>query len=192
MIRAEIADRALVVSLLADSFENNQSVNYIVRHDDRRLKRIRALMAYSFDVCYLFGEVWLSADKHACALILYPHSKKTSLRSLWLDVRLIFQAIGLDRVGVALAREAAIKKLQFTGEMIYLWFIGVSPARQHQGMGSALLKEIAVYADQKGLPFCLETSTIKNIPWYQRFGFNIYNQLELGYKLFFLKRDAGK
>lgn len=192
MIKAERADRALVVLLLVDSFENNQSVNYIVRNDERWLKRIRALMEYSFDLCYLFGEVWLSADKQACALFLYPHLKKTTLRALWLDARLIFQAIGPERVGVALAREAKIKKLQSTEDMIYLWFIGVSPVHQHRGTGSALLKEILIYADKQGLPVCLETSTIKNISWYEQFGFVVYGQLDLGYTLFFLKREIGK
>ena len=35
---------------------------------------------------------------------------------------------------------------------------------------------------------CLETSTLKNLLWYERFGFEIYNQPELGCILFFLKR----
>jgi len=189
MIKAAKSDRALVIAILAGSFENNKSVNYIVRQDQRKRERIRALMAYSFDVCYHFGEVWLSADKRACALILYPHFKKSTL---WLDIKLIFNAIGLDRVQTALQREAKIKKLQLPGKVCYLWFIGVSADSQRCGIGSRLLTAVLSYADQKGLPVCLETSTLKNIPWYASFGFKLYNQLDLGYTLYFLKKEPGE
>lgn len=78
--------------------------------------------------------------------------------------------------------------------MAYLWFIGVNPGDQHKGIGSKLLQEIIAFADQKKLPLFLETSTLTNLPWYERFGFKIYDQLELSYTLYFLKRhrNVGK
>jgi GNAT superfamily N-acetyltransferase len=189
MVKAEKKDRTLVVALLTDAFESNQSVNYIVRQDGRRLKRIRSLMAYSFDVCYLFGEVWLSANKKACALILFPQQKRMSLWSIWLDIKLIAQAIGLSRVGQALKREGNVKKRQPKVAMTYLWFIGVDPDCQHAGTGSLLLKEIIIASNRKALPVYLETSTLQNLPWYAHFGFEVYNKLEMGYTLFFLKHE---
>lgn len=36
----------------------------------------------------------------------------------------------------------------------------------------------------------LETSMPENLPWYERFGFRIYDRLELGYTLYFLKKEA--
>jgi len=50
MINANPNDRALVVNLLAQSFDDNQSVNYIVKQDDKRIQRIRVLMDYSFAI----------------------------------------------------------------------------------------------------------------------------------------------
>jgi GNAT superfamily N-acetyltransferase len=185
-------DRALIVALLADAFDGNQSVNYIVRQDEQRLKRIRSLMAYSFDVCSLFGEVWLTENKKACALILFPHQKMFSLQSVWLDLKLIFQAIGLSRVRQALQREGNVKKMQAKVAMTYLWFVGVDPAYQHTGTGSLLLKEIIAASDRKGLPVYLETSAWQNLPWYGHFGFEVYNRLDMGYTLFFLKHEPSK
>ena len=60
MIKAAYSDKNLVVDILTDSFETNQSVNYIVKQDKKRVNRIRSLMDYSFEVCYSFGEVFLS------------------------------------------------------------------------------------------------------------------------------------
>lgn len=54
----------------------NQSINYIILQDGRRAARMQALMQYSFDVCYLFGDVFLSDDRKACALVLYPEKRR--------------------------------------------------------------------------------------------------------------------
>jgi ribosomal protein S18 acetylase RimI-like enzyme len=192
MIKAKTDDKALVIDLLSRSFDGNQSVNYIVRQDEKRIQRIHSLMDYSYKVCSQFGEVWLSNDQKACALLLYPHLKRTTLKSIWLDIKLMFQVIGLDGIQKAMSREAQIKKLQPKDKMTYLWFIGVDPTRQHEGIGGKLLKEIIEEANMKTLPVYLETSTLQNLPWYERFGFKIYNKLELGYTLFFLKCGPNK
>jgi ribosomal protein S18 acetylase RimI-like enzyme len=188
MVKAKYEDKTIIVNILASAFKENQSVNFIVRQDKFLSRRINALMKYSFEVCYRFGEVWLSDDRKACALTLSPHLKHTSLTSIWLDIKLIFRAIRINGIAKTVKREARIKKIQPDEEMVYLWFIGVAPLYQHRGIGSNLLKEIIAGADEKKLMVCLETSTLKNLPWYERFGFEIYNQLELGYTLFFLKR----
>ncbi len=192
MRKADYNDKYLVVDILTKSFENNQSVNYIAKQDEKRLKRISALMDYSFEVCHSFGDVFLSDDKKACALVLYPDKKKTTLKSILLDVKLIFSCIGIENIKKALSRESKIKQLQSKELMYYLWFIGVDPEHQNEGIGSDLLKEIIEDSKHKERPIYLETSTLKNLPWYKKFGFQIYNELDLTYKLFFLKRELVK
>jgi len=192
MIRAAYQDKERIVNILTASFDDNKSVNYIIKQDNNRVKRIRKLMKYSFDVCYLFGKVFLSDDKKGCALVVLPDKKKTTLRSILLDLKLIFSCIGLSNIKKAMSREAKIKKLQPAEDMYYLWFIGVEPSEQNKGIGSLLLGEIIDESQSEKRIICLETSTLKNLPWYQKFGFTIYNELDLGYKLFFLKKDADK
>lgn len=192
MIKAETADRTLIIAILCDAFEDNPSVNYLIRRDERRVKRLMALMAYAFDLCQLSGEAWLSDDRKGCALILMPHQKKTSLSSAWLDLRLIRQAIGFRQLRAALQRERSIKQLQPKGAHAYLWFIGVARKNQGRGTGSKLLKQVIANADSKGLSICLETSVPENISWYEQFGFRAYNQLDPGHTLYFLKREPGQ
>lgn len=188
MIKAQHSDREHVVFILSQAFKDNQSVNYIVGSNGYKISRIYALMEYSFDMCFHFGKVYLSDNRMACALLLPPKSKRTNLRSVWLDVKLIFNGIGVSRIGLALKREAAIKEKQLKGDIQYIWFIGVDPFNQHKGIGSALLKDILETSDISGQLVCLETSTVENLPWYAEFGFEIYDELNLSYKLFFLKR----
>ena len=189
MIKAERSDKNEVIELLTAAFKDNLSVNYIVKQDKHKLNRIRALMDYSFELCFLSGDVFFTENRSACALLLFPHLKKTTLFTIWLDIKLIFKAITLGGLFKTLKREGLIKKIQPKQDMVYLWFIGVNPQEQHKGYGSSLLDDVLVIADDLRLPVFLETSTLKNRPWYERFGFEVYDKLELGYTLYFLKKD---
>lgn len=189
MIKVGYNDKEQIVNILTASFDDNKSVNYIVKQDSKRKQRIRLLMEYSFDVCFHFGKIFLSGDTKACALILLPDKKKITFRSAWSDIKLIFGCIGISNVSKAMNREAKIKALQPKEPIYYLWFIGVSPEAQGKGIGSKLLKEVISDSGFEKRIICLETSTTKNIPWYQKFGFTTYNKLNLGYELFFLKKE---
>lgn len=189
MLKAEYKDKRHIVNILSESFGNNKSVNYIIKQDKKRIQRIRILMEYSFEVCYHFGDIFLTEDKKGCALIILPDKKKTTLRSIMLDVRLIISAIGLSNIKKAIKRESIINKFHPDKPFYYLWYIGVEPTKQSKGIGSKLLQEVIEYSKSIERPIYLETSTLQNIPWYKKFGFKIYNQLDFGYQLFFMKRE---
>lgn len=189
MKQAENNDRDTIVNILVDSFRDNKSVNYIIQQDGKKELRLRRLMEYSYDVCKLSGDVFITNDKSGCALIVKPDKKKTSIKSILLDAKFVINCLGLSNVKKAMSREAKIKSYHPDGFIYYLWFIGVDPAKQNQGIGSNLLKEVIAEGQKENRIVCLETSTQKNIPWYQSFGFNIYKELDFGYKLFCLKKS---
>jgi ribosomal protein S18 acetylase RimI-like enzyme len=178
-----------VVNILVNSFDDNKSVNYIIKQDKKRVQRIRALMEYSFDICHLFGDVFLTDDKNGCALIVLPDKKKLSFKSIILDAKLVINSMGLSNTKKAMYRESKIKKEHPKDLIYYLWFIGVEPNEQNKGIGSLLLE----YVINEGLALkrkiCLETSTMKNIPWYKKHGFSIYKELDFSYRLYFMKRE---
>lgn len=64
MMNEKRIDKDRKIYILNTSFEKNQSVIYIVRRD---AKRISALMAYSFQVCYSFGDVFYLIIKSMCS-----------------------------------------------------------------------------------------------------------------------------
>lgn len=190
MRKATSTDKPAIIDILSKSFDDNKSVNYIVQQDDKREQRIRALMDYSYEVCNAFGEVFISDDKKACALVLFPDHKKTTLNSILLDAKLILSCVGIGNIGKAMSRESKIKAIQPKGEMYYLWFIGVDPKSQNQGAGTKMMNELIAESEKMNRPIYLETSTLKNLPWYKKSGFEVYNELDLGYNLFFLKRES--
>jgi ribosomal protein S18 acetylase RimI-like enzyme len=189
MIKAKYSDKKLIINILSSAFDTNQSVNYIIPQDKSRARRIRTLMEYSFDICYSFGEIYLSDDKKACALILLPEKKKITWKSILWDARLAFTCVSLPLVGRVLDRESKIKRFHPDKPFYYLWFLGVDSQEQHKGIGTKLLKEVIEVANAQNRPIYLETSTLKNIPWYEKFGFKVFNELYLTYKIHFLKRE---
>lgn len=188
MIKADRSDKKTVVDILSQSFDDNKSVNYILPQDALRTRRLSRLMEYSFDYCLLFGEVWLSGDKSACVLLITPRKKRSSFRSILLDIRLIIGCIGLSNVQKAMRRETLIQQQHpANGQFIYCWFIGVLPSSQHRGIGTQLMKQLIDRAGQVGLPVYLETSMERNLPWYQKLGFTIYQEMDFDYRLYCLK-----
>lgn len=183
-------EKKVVIDILANSFKSNQSVNYLIPQLPDKQRRIQALMDYSFEMCNLFGKVYLSDDNKACALISFPEQKKTTIKSLLAEIKLIFKSIGFGNINKAIQREKTISKHYPKEGIYYLWFIGVSPEFQGKGIGEKLMREILADADQMQRAVYLETSTLKNIPWYQKFGFEVYGEQDFGYKLFLLRRNS--
>lgn len=189
MKRVGTNQKSIVVDILSGSFDDNKSVNYVVRQDEKRALRIRGLMDYSFDVCDAFGDIWMTEDEQACALMLYPDKKSSSIKSILWDVKLATSVIGLSRIGKVLGREAKIKTFHPKDSFAYLWFIGVATENQNQGKGSRLLEEIIHDSEMKGRPIYLETSVDRNLPWYKKHGFEVFQTLDLGYSLYMLRRQ---
>ncbi|MBB6498761.1 GNAT family N-acetyltransferase [Pedobacter cryoconitis] len=192
MRKATREDKSLIVDMLSKCFDDNQSVNYIVKQDHKRKQRIISLMHYSFEICHLFGDVFISDDKKACALILYPEQKKITLKAAVLDLMLLLNCIGINNAGKAMSREGKIKG-QYPDEPIYyLWFLGVDLDEQGKGLGSNLLNELINDSEKKQRSIYLETSTLRNIPFYKKFNFSIFQELDFGYKLYMLKRPKNQ
>ncbi|MHA4738968.1 GNAT family N-acetyltransferase [Dyadobacter sp. MSC1_007] len=62
----------------------------------------------------------------------------------------------------------------------YLPMIGVDPAHQSAGIGSALMTEALKAVDRDGLIAYLESSNPKNISLYQRHGFEVIGEIQSG------------
>ena len=62
----------------------------------------------------------------------------------------------------------------------YLPLIAVDPAYQGNGIGSQLMKHALNRIDEDGLPAYLESSNPRNITLYERHGFEVMGQIQIG------------
>lgn len=162
MIQAEHQDKQRVVQILAHAFIDNKSVNYVIKGGGGKMRRIKGLMAYCFDVCFNYGKVYLSEDRNACALIIYPHQKHYSLKHLWWDLKLAITVSGIFHLPKLLKRETVIDNIKGKQPHLNLWFIGVDPTQQQKGIGTKLMSELLEKAKTENLPIYLEIHPCKH------------------------------
>jgi ribosomal protein S18 acetylase RimI-like enzyme len=62
----------------------------------------------------------------------------------------------------------------------HLPLIGVEPNMQNRGLGSALMRHAVTRFDQEGTLAYLESSNPRNIPLYQRHGFEVMGEVQVG------------
>ncbi len=185
MIKASRKDRQTAVAILTETFESNRSVNYIIKQDEKKLKRLKSLMEYVVDYCFLYGEVLLTDDRRGCAVAVLPHLRKPKMKTFFLELKLAM-ALGLKNANKAIVREGQVRFMHPSSPFYHLWFIGVKKEDQKKGIGAMLLQEIIKEADARDLPIYLETSNLKNLAWYEKFGFTVFHDLNLEFHLYFL------
>ena len=73
-----------------------------------------------------------------------------------------------------------MEKFRPTRPHWYLPMIGVDPAHQGSGLGSALMTETLKAVDRDGLIAYLESSNPKNVSLYERHGFEVIGEIQSG------------
>ena len=92
------------------------------------------------------------------------------------QARMLFpfmRVLGLRRLRTASAGYAVISGARPQEPHWYLSTIGVAPTEQRRGFGSALIAVMLERADRDGVMTYLETFTPDNVPYYERFGFQV-------------------
>ncbi|MFD5519938.1 GNAT family N-acetyltransferase [Streptomyces sp. NPDC127066] len=177
------ADRELVVRLLDEAFQDDPVSNWVFPDPAQRRAKHPGLMAAFTDVVLAEGRVDLAEDGSACAL--------------WLSVPAAGnhdgaggnqgdgEGDGSDEDGPAQLREAVDpdnERIELIGRLTagihpggrahaYLWMIGVTPERQGEGLGRALIESVLDRCDREGLAAYLEASNARSRALYERLGF---------------------
>lgn len=173
-----------IIEILATSFKENKSTNFVIKQDHKKEKRLRTLIKYSIYYGEKFGEVHLSEDQSACYITIDTSKKKVTLGSMLWDIRLIIQCIGLTNLKKVMKREKLIHQNHPNEDFIHLWYIGVDAKEQGNGKGTELLQLIIQKARALNKSIYLETSTERNFKFYTASGFKETTVLDqLGYSI---------
>ncbi|PZH14753.1 GNAT family N-acetyltransferase [Streptomyces sp. NTH33] len=166
-------DRAWVVRLLDEAFQDDPVSGWVFPGEEYRRTTHHRLMAAFTDLVLEEGRIDVTEDGTACALWLsIPAAAPGDPDDSDDAVRL------REAVDPANARVEEIARLMadfHPGDRAheYLWMIGVTPARQGEGLGSALIQHTLDHCDRKGLPAYLEASSERSITLYERLGFTL-------------------
>ena len=107
-------------------------------------------------------------------------------------VQLLTAELG-DRAGEVLASLARVLGLRPDGEPhFYLFTLGTHAEHQGRGLGARVVERVLATCDEQGLPAHLESSNERNLPFYQRHGFEILQEItvaEGGPRLWPMRRE---
>jgi ribosomal protein S18 acetylase RimI-like enzyme len=172
------ADLDEVARTLCDAFAVDPHLGWFMRDD---AKRDAARLAF-FRLLIKEGAAVARIDRPAsggAAAVwmpfewLGPQPATTELRLL----PTLLNATGLARFGRLLAIRLDMDRHHpMDRRHAYLWFLGVAPAAQGRGIGSALLRAATQRLDAEGLPAYLETGATRNVALYQRHGFTVLSE----------------
>lgn len=193
MIIATLQDKKHVVDILCSAFEpitEPNSINYIVKQDKHRSKRMRVLMEFIFDNCMDFGEVLLSNNRNACILMTFPHTEKLTFKKIKGLVRVALKCTGLKNAIKVLQRQAQLKKHHISEAYIHPTIMGAKNEVHGFGIGVRLIKQLIDHYEGNELPVIIQTTTDQNLKIYKRFGFEVFKKVDLkDFPLYFLRMN---
>lgn len=95
------------------------------------------------------------------------------------QLRILAKLVGLTRSG--LRRAARLGELMSRHHLRephwYLAVLGTDPEAQRMGLASAVLAPVLERCDREGMPAYLESSKAANIPFYNKHGFEVVDEL---------------
>ncbi len=88
-------------------------------------------------------------------------------------------ADAVARFGSFMAQIGPIHERLMPESHWYLMILGVDPPRQGQRVGSALLRSTLAHVDAEECRCYLETSKARNVPFYQKHGFEVVEETDI-------------
>ena len=178
-VQASAADLPEVIRTLSDAFASDPHMDWFMRAD---AGRDAARLAF-FDMLirrlgFPTGRIDHPAGGGAAAVWMpFEWLGPTPLIVELLSLPMMLRATGLARFPRMTAIRADMDKHHpLERRHAYLWFLGVAPAAQGRGVGSALLRAANARLDAEGLPAYLETGTERNVALYRRHGYEVLSE----------------
>lgn len=173
---AEASEKDAVLDTLTLAFSTDPCVRYTFATPQAFLNGFRAFATAMGGAGLDHGSAWVAGDGAAAALWLPPDVESDSEAML----QVVLAAIAPERLGVIAEVGETMRQHHPHEPHWYLAMIGVDPARQGEGLGSAILKESLRRCDADGATAYLESSNPKNIPLYERHGFEVMGVVQPG------------
>jgi ribosomal protein S18 acetylase RimI-like enzyme len=114
---------------------------------------------------YAGAALWLPPNVHPDDAVLIPLLKRTVPEPIQADAFAVFEAM---------------ERYHPLEPHWYLPLIGVDPLHQGQGYGTALMQHALLPCDRDKTLAFLETANRKNIPFYERYGFEVLGTIQRG------------
>ena len=175
---AAASDRAVLATLFARAFADDPALCWLFPNPEHRPRQLARLFAVLFDSDANGVRLMLNQGE-AATLWRGPGHAETTLGEMLRFAPGLLAAFGLA-VGRALTLSAAIDAHFPPYPFWYLHLAGCDPVQQGRGFGRAVVQAGIDRMGGSGLPFYLETATMRNIGFYQSLGFRVTDEWRVG------------
>jgi GNAT superfamily N-acetyltransferase len=188
--RAGVDEATLVGEILGEAFGVDPLMKWI--SPDPEYPRWCWPLAVSFFLPY--QEVYVTENGLGAAMWLPPGVElniRPSLAMLW-DA---WWRFGIKSILRFFHYMSTLEKHHPKDKHYYLFAIGVRSASRRQGISSVLLEHVLQKCDRLKVRAYLETSETLNLPFYQRYGFEVRSEIALhhnGPPLWLMYRESRK
>jgi GNAT superfamily N-acetyltransferase len=171
-------DRGGVVAALAEAFDDDPVFRWASPDGERRWRVLPAFFALAVEAFAEHDETWCTRDGVSGAAIWAPSGAEPMTEADGEH----FAALCAETAGPDADRWVELIALLDDNhphhtDHHYLWLLGVRPARQGCGHGSALLRAVLDEADRTGSPAYLEATSKDNRRLYERHGFRVTGEM---------------
>lgn len=178
MRRAVPADFPQLAELLVQAFRADPFHGWLFPDEAVRPRRQRILFERVLSIYSRHGVIYTNEERSGAALWDPPREGGPSLSELLGFVLRVLPVFGWRALLVAQGM-APLAGLHPQQPHWYLSILGTDPARQRGGVGASLLRPVLERCDRDGVEAYLEASRAENVPFYQRFGFEVVAPLAM-------------
>ena len=165
-------DRHHLKDVLARAFWDDPVISWLLPKEESRYARARLFFRTDLGYISRSGKVLTTPDLAGAALWLPPNKWKMPTKDF---VRTAPNFLRAFRTSIpnGLRFNMLIEEIHPRAPHWYLAVLGTDPLRQGRGVGGALIGNITDRADRDEVGCYLESSKPGNVPYYERFGFEV-------------------
>ncbi len=164
---------------LAAAFEEDPVFAWLLPPGRRRARLARFFRLELRHIVFPAGRVLTADGLDGASLELPPEAWKMPLTQQLRHGRAYLGVFG-GRLGHAMALITLMERRHLRERHYYIPYVGVTPASQGRGLGTALMRPTLERCDREGLPAYLEATNQRNAALYARLGFEHLGEFTLG------------
>jgi ribosomal protein S18 acetylase RimI-like enzyme len=170
--RADPGEAAAVATVLTAAFHDDPVFTWLHPDPDTRAGKVHFFFALAVGVLARHDETWTVGEGTTGAALWGPRGVPATTEAEGEALgTAVAERVGPDDAGRLFELMALMDERHPHEPHEYLWFLGVHPAAQGRGLGSALLAPVLDRADRARSAAYLEATSPRNKALYERHGF---------------------
>ena len=181
LVRLDSTHTALAVEVLSAAFFNYPVSVFSYPDEEMRKMKLPYFFEFVFRYCLKYGEAYAPSQSiEGVAMWLsskyFPINMWRMLRSVSFSILKAMSGDNYRKMQAFGKYIDDIHRRAVPEKHMYLQTLGVAPEHQGKGFAGRLLKPMFARLDREGLPCFLETLDVKDVPFYEHFGFQTVDE----------------